>query len=217
MRINGSTVLLTGVTGGIGTALAEELSRRGARLILTGRRRDAVEPLAKEYGARAVVADLADPQDVERLAAEASGTQILLANAALPSSGELLDYTPDQIDRALAVNLRAPAMLARLLAPAMVEARRGQLVFVGSISGKKRRSTPRSTTRPSSVCGASRSGCGRTCTNTRSACRSCSPVSSGTRACSRRPAPSLRRECARSRPARSSWGSFARSSATGRK
>ncbi|GFH39497.1 SDR family NAD(P)-dependent oxidoreductase [Streptomyces pacificus] len=136
MRVNGSTVLLTGVTGGIGTALAAELSRRGARLILTGRRREAVEPLAEKYGARAVVADLADPGDVERLAAEAAGTDILLANAALPSSGELLDYTPEQIDRALAVNLRAPAVLARLLAPAMVEARHGHLVFVGSISGK---------------------------------------------------------------------------------
>ncbi|UNM16482.1 SDR family NAD(P)-dependent oxidoreductase [Streptomyces formicae] len=45
-------------------------------------------------------------------------------------------YTPAQIDRALAVNLRAPAMLARLLAPAMVEAGRGHLAFVGSISGK---------------------------------------------------------------------------------
>ncbi|MFJ6635065.1 SDR family NAD(P)-dependent oxidoreductase [Streptomyces sp. NPDC091376] len=136
MRITGSTVLLTGVTGGIGAALAAELARRGARLILTGRRPDALDPLVKAYDARGIVADLADPDDVTRLAREAAGTEILIANAALPSSGELLDYTPDQIDRALAVNLRAPAMLARLLAPAMVEAGRGHLAFVGSISGK---------------------------------------------------------------------------------
>ncbi|MFE7773366.1 SDR family NAD(P)-dependent oxidoreductase [Streptomyces sp. NPDC057445] len=136
MRITGSTVLLTGVTGGIGTALAAELAARGAKLILTGRRAEALEPLMARYGARGIVADLADPGDVERLAREAAGTEILIANAALPSSGELLDYTPDQVDRALAVNLRAPAMLARLLGPAMVEARRGHLAFVGSMSGK---------------------------------------------------------------------------------
>ncbi|MCX4820324.1 SDR family NAD(P)-dependent oxidoreductase [Streptomyces sp. NBC_01142] len=136
MRITGATVLLTGVTGGIGGALAAELAARGAKLVLTGRRAEAVEPLAERYGARTVVADLADPADVERLADEAAGTDILIANAALPSSGDLLDYTPAQLDRALAVNLRAPAMLARLLAPAMVEAGRGHLAFVGSISGK---------------------------------------------------------------------------------
>ncbi|WP_338673974.1 SDR family NAD(P)-dependent oxidoreductase [Streptomyces sp. SCSIO 30461] len=136
MRITGSTVLLTGVTGGIGAALAAELNARGARLILTGRRPEALEPLVERYGARGVVADLADPDDIERLAHEAAGIDILIANAALPSSGELLDYTPEQLDRALAVNLRSPAMLARLLAPAMVKARHGHLAFVGSMSGK---------------------------------------------------------------------------------
>ncbi|MEV6394334.1 SDR family NAD(P)-dependent oxidoreductase [Streptomyces sp. NPDC051907] len=136
MRITGATVLLTGVTGGIGGALAAELSARGAELVLTGRRAEAVKPLADRYGARTIVADLADPDDVRRLADEAADTDILIANAALPSSGDLLEYTPDQLDRALAVNLRAPAMLARLLSPAMVDAGRGHLAFVGSISGK---------------------------------------------------------------------------------
>ncbi|MEU1462855.1 SDR family NAD(P)-dependent oxidoreductase [Streptomyces sp. NPDC005706] len=135
MRIAGATVLLTGVTGGIGGSLAAELSARGARLVLTGRRREALEPLAERYGARMILADLGDADDVARLAGEAAGTDILLANAALPSSGDLLDYTPDQIDRALAVNLRAPAMLARLLAPAMVAGGRGHICFVGSLSG----------------------------------------------------------------------------------
>ena len=136
MRITGATVLLTGVTGGIGGALAAELSARGAKLVLTGRRRAALEPLAERYGARTVLADLADPSDVEHLADEAADASILIANAALPSSGDLLDYTPEQVDRALAVNLRAPVMLARLLAPTMVEAGRGHIAFVGSLSGK---------------------------------------------------------------------------------
>ncbi|MEV6837806.1 SDR family NAD(P)-dependent oxidoreductase [Streptomyces sp. NPDC051133] len=135
MHIAGATVLLTGVTGGIGGALAAGLSARGARLVLTGRRPEALQPLADRYGARTILADLADPDDVARLAEEAADADILLANAALPSSGDVLDYTPAQIDRALAVNLRAPAMLARLLAPGMVAAGRGHICFVGSLSG----------------------------------------------------------------------------------
>ncbi|MFJ4526651.1 SDR family NAD(P)-dependent oxidoreductase [Streptomyces sp. NPDC088810] len=135
MHIAGATVLLTGVTGGIGGAIAAEMSARGAHLVLTGRRSEALEPLADRYGARTILADLADDEDVRRLAEEAAGTDILIANAALPSSGDLLDYTPAQIDRALAVNLRAPAMLARLLAPGMVARGHGHICFVGSLSG----------------------------------------------------------------------------------
>lgn len=136
MRITGATVLLTGVTGGIGGALAAELAARGATLVVSGRRAEALTPLADAYGARTVLADLGDPDDVRRLAEEAAGTDILIANAALPSSGDVLDYSPEEIDRALAVNLRAPTMLARLLAPAMVDAGRGHVAFVGSLSGK---------------------------------------------------------------------------------
>ncbi|MFD8949695.1 SDR family NAD(P)-dependent oxidoreductase [Streptomyces xanthophaeus] len=136
MRITGSTVLVTGVTGGIGLTLARSLAAKGARLIVTGRREEALKAVADELGARAVVADLSEASDVARLAEACPETDILIANAALPSSGELLDYTPEQIDRALAVNLRAPVMLTRLLAPRMVAAGRGHIALVGSISGK---------------------------------------------------------------------------------
>ncbi len=136
MRIAGSTVVLTGVTGGLGLATARRLAADGAELIVSGRRADALEEVAKELGARAVVADLAVAEDVDRLAEECAEADVLIANAALPSSGDVLDYTPEQIDRALAVNLRAPIMLARRMAPRMVEAGRGHIVFVGSLSGK---------------------------------------------------------------------------------
>lgn len=202
MRITGATVLLTGVTGGIGGALAAELSAKGAKLVLTGRRREALEPLADRYGARTILADLADDDDVRRLADEAAGTDILIPNAALPSSGELLDYTPEQIDRAIAVNFRAPALLARLLAPAMVEAGRGHIAFVGSLSGKAATKSSSLYSGTSSRCAASRSLCARICTARVSACRSSSPVSYGTWGCSRRPARGLPQVCVRSRRGR---------------
>ncbi|MEU6405753.1 SDR family NAD(P)-dependent oxidoreductase [Streptomyces sp. NPDC046985] len=136
MKIAGETVLLTGATGGIGRALAARLAEAGADLIVTGRDGEALRALADRFGARWTAADLADPCDVERLAKECAGAGVLVANAALPASGDLLEYTPEQVDRALAVNLRSAVVLARLLAPAMAEAGRGHLAFVGSMSGK---------------------------------------------------------------------------------
>jgi short-subunit dehydrogenase len=130
-------VLLTGATGGIGHAIARALARRGAQLILTGRRNDVLGPLAQELGARAVAVDLSLPTDVERLVSVAGDSvDILIANAALPASGLLSSFSAAEIDRALDVNLRAPIVLARELTPGMVERRRGQLVFISSIAGK---------------------------------------------------------------------------------
>jgi uncharacterized protein len=136
VQISGATVLLTGATGGIGHAIARTVAARGGKLILTGRRTDVLEPLADELGARAIAVDLSDPLDVDRLLAEAGQVDILLANAALPASGRLESFTVEQIDRALAVNLRAPIVLAHALVPQMVERRRGHLLFMSSLSGK---------------------------------------------------------------------------------
>jgi short-subunit dehydrogenase len=129
-------VLLTGATGGIGHAIARALAARGAGLLLTGRRMEALEPLASELGGRALRCDLADRAEVERLGNEASEVEILIANAALPASGLLTELSQEQIDRMLEVNLRAPVALARRLAPEMMRRRSGHIVFVSSLSGK---------------------------------------------------------------------------------
>ena len=136
MQISGSTVLLTGATGGIGQAIAKAVTDRGANLIVTGRRGDKLEQLAADYGARVLVVDLAVPEDVERLAQEAGEVDILIANAGLPASGTLESFTVGEIDRALDVNLRAPMVLAKELAPRMVARGRGHLLFVSSLLAK---------------------------------------------------------------------------------
>jgi short-subunit dehydrogenase len=129
---------VTGATGGLGQAIARALSGRGARLIVSGRRPQELDRVAGELGARSIVADLDDRGDVERLGAEAvqAGVDILIANAALPGTGLLDELTQPQIDRMLDVNLRAPIVLARALAPAMAARGRGHMVFVSSLSGK---------------------------------------------------------------------------------
>ena len=134
------SVLVTGATGGIGHAIARAFAARGASLTLTGRRADVLEPLAAETRGRAVAVDLAERDAVQRLAEEAGEVDVLVANAALPASGELESYSVEQVDRALDVNLRAPIVLARLLLPGMLERGRGHLVFVSSLSGKSAQS-----------------------------------------------------------------------------
>ncbi len=136
MLLSGKTILLTGATGGIGHAIARRLHGAGARLILTGRRTDVLEPLAAELGAQSLAVDLADRDAVARLAEECADVDVLVANAALPASGPLGSFDQAAIDRALDVNLRAPIVLAHVLGQRMTERRSGHLVFISSLSGK---------------------------------------------------------------------------------
>jgi uncharacterized protein len=138
VQLGGSTVLLTGASGGIGRAVARALHGRGARVLLSGRRTDALEELRAELGANAEVleADLSDEGGVATLAERAGAVEVLVANAGLPASGRLEKFSPEEIDRALDVNLRAPIQLTRALVPGMVERGSGHLVFVSSLSGK---------------------------------------------------------------------------------
>ncbi|HEY4278927.1 MAG TPA: SDR family NAD(P)-dependent oxidoreductase [Conexibacter sp.] len=135
-EIRGMTILLTGATGGIGQAIARTLAGQGGRLILTGRRTDVLEPLAREVGGRALTVDLSDRDAPQRLLADAGDVDILVANAALPASGTLDEYSLEQVDRALDVNLRAPIMLSKLLSEQMTQRGRGHLVFISSLAGK---------------------------------------------------------------------------------
>jgi short-subunit dehydrogenase len=137
MHISGSNVLLTGASGGLGQAIARTLAGKGAKLVLTGRRLEVLEPLAAELpDARMLALDLGNPQEIERLLQEAGEVDILVANAALPGSGLLDSFTVDQIDNAIGVNLRAPIVMAHALAPQMVARRSGHLLFMSSLSGK---------------------------------------------------------------------------------
>ena len=142
MNLAGRSVLLTGATGGLGHAIARRLRAAGAELVLTGRRADLLAPLAAETHARSLAVDLADADAVERLAEDCAGVDVLVSNAGLPGSGLLSSFSVEEIDRALAVNLRAPMVLARRLVEAMVERRSGHLVFMSSLAGKV--GTPRS-------------------------------------------------------------------------
>ena len=73
---------------------------------------------------------------MEALPGRAGTVDVLVANAGLPGSGDLDSFSPEEIDRALDVNLRAPMQLTRAMLPGMVERGRGHVVFISSLSGK---------------------------------------------------------------------------------
>jgi short-subunit dehydrogenase len=133
---NDSRVLVTGANGGIGQAIARGLKATGAQVIVTGRRADALKPVADELQARMLIADLSKREDITRLVDEAGPIDVLVANAALPGAGDALGFTEDQIERHVQVNLIAPMLQARRFAEGMVQRGRGHLVFISSTNGK---------------------------------------------------------------------------------
>jgi short-subunit dehydrogenase len=137
LAIAGSRVLLTGASGGLGGAIAHALDARGARLILTGRHADALGSLAAPLHAPEVLpCDLAQHDQLDELIARLGHVDVLVANAALPGTGTLDEFTTDDIDRALDVNLRAPILLAKHLALRMSAQGRGHLVLISSMGAK---------------------------------------------------------------------------------
>ena len=137
MEITGSTVLVTGASGGVGQSIARTLHRRGANLILTGRNQSELDILGSQLeGARVVPCDLADRADLIRFIDGLGDVDILVANAALPAVGKIDDFSTQDIDRALDVNLRAPMVMTQSLLPGMLSRRRGHVVFISSMGGK---------------------------------------------------------------------------------
>ena len=132
----GRHALVTGASGGLGEAITRRLVAEGAHVLATARRREALDTLTKATGAERLVCDLADRDALQPLLDAAASVDILVCNAALPATGPLDDFTVEQIDRALDVNLRAPILLARAAGTAMAARGRGHIVFISSMGAK---------------------------------------------------------------------------------
>lgn len=136
MEVRGAKVLLTGATGGLGEAMARALAAEGAQLVLSGRKLEVLEPLAAELGATAAPCDVTDRAALNALLEAHGDADILIANAAVPATGELDSFAPDELDRVIEANLTAPIQMARHMAPLMTARGRGHLVFIASLSGR---------------------------------------------------------------------------------
>ena len=131
-------VLITGCSSGIGRALALELHSRGWRVWATAPDPERMGEL-RELGLRVERLDVTEDAEihavVERLLAEAGRVDALVNNAGLGVMGPLADLPREALVRQFEVNVFGAMALARAVAPAMIAARRGVIVNVGSVSG----------------------------------------------------------------------------------
>jgi 3-oxoacyl-[acyl-carrier protein] reductase len=140
--LTGMTALVTGASGGIGSAIAKTLAAQGARVALSGTRAEALEKVAQEIGGGAVVTpcNLGDAASVEALipsAVEALGGKIdiLVNNAGITRDNLVMRMKDDEWDQVISVNLEAAFRLIRAAARPMMKARFGRIVTITSVVG----------------------------------------------------------------------------------
>ena len=144
MKLAGKTALVTGAGRNIGRAIALALAAEGASVAVNGLRdRDSVEAVAHEIrqaGGRAipVLADVADPDAVDRMVRDAAGAlgpiDILVSNAAIRPHKPLTEFTNDEWRRVMGVDLDAAFYLARATLPGMVEAGGGSIIALSGLA-----------------------------------------------------------------------------------
>ncbi|MDB5418291.1 MAG: fabG [Phenylobacterium sp.] len=140
--LTGKTALVTGATGGLGSAIARAFHAQGATVVLSGTRENVLEHLALELGERTytVAANLADPVAVDGLveAAEAAAgapLDILVANAGITKDGLLMRMKDEDWESVLRVNLESYFRLCRAATRGMMRRRFGRIVGITSIVG----------------------------------------------------------------------------------
>lgn len=139
--LTGMTALVTGASGGIGSAIAKALAGQGARVALSGTRVEALQAVAAEIGGDCVIlpCDLADGAAVDGLvprAVEALGQlDILVNNAGLTRDNLAMRMKDEEWDTVIRVNLEAAFRLIRAACKPMMKARFGRVITITSVVG----------------------------------------------------------------------------------
>ena len=140
-QLSGRTALITGASGGIGSAIAKNLSQQGAHVILHGTRAGRLEELASEIGTNVsvVTANLSDREAVGGLVSEAAkatgAIDILVTNAGITRDNLFMRMKDEEWDDVLEVNLTSSMLLCRSAIRAMMKARWGRIISISSIVG----------------------------------------------------------------------------------
>jgi NAD(P)-dependent dehydrogenase (short-subunit alcohol dehydrogenase family) len=144
-RLDGRAALVTGGAGGLGEVFARALAQAGADVALVGRRegplQQMAEALAKETGRRAVpiVADVTDAAQVREMAARAESelgkVDILVNSAGVNLRKPALDFTPEEWQRVIDINLTGPFLCAQAVGRGMLERGWGRVVNISSMLG----------------------------------------------------------------------------------
>jgi 3-oxoacyl-[acyl-carrier protein] reductase len=140
--LSGNTALITGASGGIGTAIARTLHAGGASVVLHGTRAERLAALAQELGqnVHVVTANLADRGEAAGLidaAVEAAGApvSILVNNAGITRDNLAMRMKDEEWDEVLDVNMTAAMAITRASLRGMMKARHGRIISISSIVG----------------------------------------------------------------------------------
>ena len=141
LNLENQKALVTGATSGIGRAIALQLARDGAKVIVHGR--DAarggkvVEAINNEGGqARFVAADLSNPADLQHLVEEIGDIDVLVNNAGIAWFGATAELSIPTFDALFASNVRSVYFLVAAFAPGMVARGKGSIINIGSMAGE---------------------------------------------------------------------------------
>ena len=139
--LDDKVAVVTGASTGIGRAVAHELVRRDAHVVVAARSRERLDAAADALGPRcsAVVADVTRAEDVRRLVDGTISTHgrvdILVANAGVYAGGDLWESDPEQLDRLLTTNVNGVVRTVRAVLPHLLERGEGDIVVTSSVSG----------------------------------------------------------------------------------
>ena len=134
--LDGKLALVTGASRGIGRAIAEELARAGADVVVGYRSgKDDAEELASAIGGRAVQADVSSPDEARRLVEEAGDVDVLVNNAGLTRDGLLARMSDDDWRTVIETNLSSVFYTCRAVTRPMMKKRHGSIVNISSIVG----------------------------------------------------------------------------------
>jgi NAD(P)-dependent dehydrogenase (short-subunit alcohol dehydrogenase family) len=140
-RLSGKVALITGAGSGIGAETARLFDREGAFVIAVGDHRENIEAVAAQLtgDSAAIVADVSDPDAVTRMAAEAiwqfGRIDVLVNNAGIIYSNDIVSTEPDDWDHVFAVNVRGVYLCTRAVLPGMLDRGAGSIVNIGSVAG----------------------------------------------------------------------------------
>ena len=139
-NLEGQRALVTGATSGIGRAVALQLARDGAEVLVHGRNAtrgaETVETIRHSGGSASfVAADLSDAADVQRLANDVGDVDILINNAGIALFGPTADFKVSAFDKMFASNVRASFFLVAAFAPGMAARGNGSIVNMSSMAG----------------------------------------------------------------------------------